>query len=650
MQNAEKRGRARKLGSTSFGLALVALSFLLGCEGSAESAAVATSSELAAQQTPTSSAVAAPVERVASTGSVAAPPVEDSAPSAASEDRAPKGGPPGPCADGKDNDADGLIDWQYDLGCSGPDDPTEGGLATRHLDEGWSVFEPSADTRIIYVSSSAGKDTYPGTSPKKPKKTLAAALSVAREGHPDWVLLARGDVWHESLYYKEGRSRREPFVIATYGDSATRPLLKTGAGPAIERPGLRYNNFAIVGIAFYAHTRDPDSPEFQGPEGSKGFNFYSKPNKTGKGVLIEDCWFHFYAGNSIQGEGSNEDIVIRRNVFTNSYANGSHAQGLHSKNVSILLEENVFDHNGWYRRAGSPDDKQAGGRGTMYNHNTYSVDQHRTTFRGNIFLRPSSIGNKWTANAGAGSTSDIVIDDNLYVDGEIGISLGGNDKVEPLRFKNITISNNVMLNIGRSRPTNRTLGWCIDVDDWDGGKVTGNLCVNQPDPGLNNVRALAVDGVTRDVRITGNVFHGLHTSKALVVFAGGSDQNGIVFADNRLQGLGDRALLVRSIEALEGYSFQGNAYEIAPGSRPFELEGVRSDFEGWKNVSGETGSERKLAFPEPVRSIEGYQRSIGGPPTIAAFIEGARAQSKLHWRPEYTAHTVNEWIRAGYGR
>ena len=33
------------------------------------------------------------------------------------------------CNDGIDNDGDGLVDWQYDLGCYNASDTTEGGVA-----------------------------------------------------------------------------------------------------------------------------------------------------------------------------------------------------------------------------------------------------------------------------------------------------------------------------------------------------------------------------------------------------------------------------------------------------------------------------------------------------------------------------------------
>jgi NTE family protein len=63
------------------------------------------------------------------------------------------------------------------------------------------------------------------------------------------------------------------------------------------------------------------------------------------------------------------------------------------------------------------------------------------------------------------------MDDNLYVEGEIGIGAGGNEP-GPLRFKDVKITNNVFMHIGRDRPTNRDLGWYIEILDWDGGLVS----------------------------------------------------------------------------------------------------------------------------------------------------------------------------------
>ena len=60
----------------------------------------------------------------------------------------------GQCNNGIDDDGDGLVDYLYDMGCYGPDDPTEEGLP-RNQENGWTTFNKS-DTRIVYVSDSQG--------------------------------------------------------------------------------------------------------------------------------------------------------------------------------------------------------------------------------------------------------------------------------------------------------------------------------------------------------------------------------------------------------------------------------------------------------------------------------------------------------------
>jgi hypothetical protein len=67
----------------------------------------------------------------------------------------------------------------------------------------------------------------------------------------------------------------------------------------------------------------------------------------------------------------------------------------------------------------------------MFNHNTYFTDTHETVFRNNLFLRGSSAANKFTSNTKSGKNEikvwDLVVDNNLYIEGEVGISIGGND-------------------------------------------------------------------------------------------------------------------------------------------------------------------------------------------------------------------------------
>jgi hypothetical protein len=493
-----------------------------------------------------------------------------------------------------------------------------------------------------------GADPFNPTSSIKPYKTIAAALKAVRDTFPDWVLLKSGDTWFESGDIKSGRSDTEPFLISLYG-GAIRPLLKTGAMAGFDVCCKNARNFAVAGISFYAHTRDPDSPDFRSDSGSSGFNIYTGEGYAVHGVLIEDCMFRFYTGNVVQGPGTLTDIVIRRNIITDNYCANAHSQGLYTDNVSLLLEENVFDHNGWYKQSINADNAQAEGQATMFNHNTYFSGAHDVVFRNNIFLRASSIGNKWTANDGEASAQNITIENNLYVEGEIGISMGGN-VAGPYRFKNIRIANNVMLDIGRGQPTRRTLGWGLDIQEWDGGIVSGNLFLHNASDTVNNVYALNVNGAagTRKVTISDNVVFGMKTNGTLVNFEDTLDS--VAFRNNAVQCQNISARLLSAV-SLTGLSFSSNSYfSTRTENQWFAIGGANVNLANWVTRSGETGAQgTALSYPDPNRTVEAYHVSLGKPATFTAFIDEARKQSRANWRREYTAAAINDWIRGGFG-
>src|SRR5262249_37123377 len=175
------------------------------------------------------------------------------------------------------------------------------------------------------------------------------------------------------------------------------PLIKTRAAvPAIGSYGAGGNhggNFlAIVGLEFYASTRDPNSPDFvEAAAASKqpGF-FFLNPSSW---ILVEDCKVSFYNDNIVFQLGIAQSIALRRNVIADAYSPNSHAQGILTDNViNLLLEENVIDHNGWNDSAGAP--------ATIFNHNIYlqgaayapkSVSGPAVV-KGNIIARASSHG------------------------------------------------------------------------------------------------------------------------------------------------------------------------------------------------------------------------------------------------------------------
>src|SRR5690606_36647233 len=171
--------------------------------------------------------------------------------------------------------------------------------------QGWSILQPAADSRLVYVDSRDGddgsgrvylpSDPEIGPEPQAPRgtvrafRTLAAASAHTREDAPDWLLLRAGRVWNERLDLKRGRSPGERAVATAWGSGA-RPELRTGADKAIGNTSLV--NVAVVGLRFWAHTRDTDGPYFTGHEGSSGISVFVRrqgdPRQV-RDVLIEDC-------------------------------------------------------------------------------------------------------------------------------------------------------------------------------------------------------------------------------------------------------------------------------------------------------------------------------------------------------------------------
>ncbi len=547
--------------------------------------------------------------------------------------------------------------------------PAEGAEGLARDAEGWTVFTPSRDTRLIYVSSSHGDDEMgrphsPGDAAVgadpflpagqvRPFRTVEAALEHARSGAADWVLLRRGDTWYQRETIRslpDGRSPSERFLLATYGPDEARPLLKTGrVGGAIFLYGS-FENMAIVGLHFHAHTRDTESPEFESYAGNSGFHFLVGPDGAGRHILVEDCRIEFGSLVMQTRRGSFRGAVVRRNLVLNTYSVTGHSNGFFAAGLDgMLLEENIFDHNGW-RIQGDGGRNRSEGRATMFNHNTYFSRCRNVVFRGNMFLRAASMGNKWRAD-NPGASSDLLIDDNLYVEGEIGIGIGGNTD-EPLRFQNVTIINNVLAGVGRTRPTGRTLGWYIGISDWDGGVLAGNCIIHQDNPEVGNVYGIRVGGgSTRNVRIHGNLIHGLHSTSAMVQLPGGARQQSILISRNVVQSTATEAALVHAAGNLAPYRLAQNIYHgVGEPERWFRIGDQSYGLDGWVERAGERGAvAQEVSFADPERTVARYNAAVGGEPTFEAFVAEVREQSRANWRPQYTARAVNDYIRAGFG-
>lgn len=545
---------------------------------------------------------------------------------------------------------------------------------------GWSIITPSEDSRLIYVSSSAGDDEnaefyaprdiadieHPGLI--KPFKTIEAANQNARQGYPDWILLRRGDVWEVDgpVHLNGGRSIEERSVFTSYGQNIERPMIVKSGSKDILRIWAEIRYVSIVGISFYGAERDPSSQRFVGwgnvPE-LRGIFIYSgdaHEERMGS-ILIEDNRFNFLSkAISSTGDAEHVDLVIRRNVISNSYNELGHAQGMSAAYTSALLEENIFDHNGWLTQQKIKDGKEKSeGQATMFNHNTYFTTAMDTIFRNNIFLRPSSIHNKWTANPPTETdqvmSRNLIMENNLYVGGEIGISAGGNDDNDNgHRWENIKIIDNVLMAIGRDQPTKRTLGWNIDATDWDSGLICGNYLLHTDNAAITNIYGIKLSGHSKNVSINENTIHGLITPNpsdinGAIAIVDGAAKTDIAVSLNNIQ-LSDSNMRVVVTDQLDSVEFNENKYFSGlEEAQWFGSGGSDYDISAWRSMATDTSSEViKDVFLEPKRTFETYLHSIGMD-SIDVFVDSIMAQSIGSWNENFSAKKINKYIREGYG-
>lgn len=512
--------------------------------------------------------------------------------------------------------------------------------------EGWTVITPSPDSRIIYVSSSMGSDTNNGLNQGHPVQTLERGYSLLRDSCPDWMLLRCGDEWYENIspIGKSGRSGDEPILISSYGEGE-RPLIKSEESSVISNDGHVFpEHVFFIGLDLYSYKRDPSSADYdESVTSNRGVRWVG----GGNDILMEDCCFRFFSGGLVAQKYTGPqltDFKLRRSIITDSYSTNSHSQGFYASQIDgLLIEECFFDHNGWLIQ-GTGDNSQEGGAATMFNHNTYFTECNDVVFRGNMFFRASSMGNKMCSNHPDSSTG-ILFDNNLYVEGEIGIGIGGNTE-DPSRFNDVIIRNNVMLHIGRSSPTSRNFGWYLEISDNNNCVVSNNCFVHQP--WYNNTYAVNIGGASEEnILISNNIIYDIRYQAIRVNV--NTAWNNIQIFENIIQDDTLGPLMLYQEGDFEEVSYYDNTYYTSDSSSFARLDGEYLTFDEWVSLSGETGAtNEEIDFTDPDRTVESYYSYIGGDGTFEGFIEEARQQSKSDWNPAYTASAVNDYIREGF--
>jgi hypothetical protein len=510
---------------------------------------------------------------------------------------------------------------------------------------GWTALTPSPDSKAVYVSSSGGNDANDGLSHATAKRTIAAAKTLLTHGKPDWLLLKRGDTWNEGLghWNKSGRSPAEPMVVAWYGTAVNRPLLQTGSGNGIWTSGAggapaTVENVAIVGLHFKAN----------GYNGSGSCSGASILHPT-KHMLFEDCMFEAYNTNLVlQGYGGrHEDLRVRRCVIVDAYGvhgQSTHPQGLYAWMVDgLLLEENLFDHNGWSSSVpnAGPD---------IFSHNVY-VDNDCTevVVRGNIITNPSSHGMQLRPGGTAIN--------NLFVQNSIALAVGGGNDPDPGGVLGNVLGNVVLE--GKNIDSNNPRGWALWFANIAQGRVAYNVVANNSQGSLPFALTIVGDhdgdtypsiGV-HNLFIDHNVFR--NWGGNLRIEGQPWQVTNIDLAVLDVQDLTHATPLIdhpqagNTVNVQSGYNRFFSA--LTPSSGWSQLAQTNHTIDYWKTQVGDTTStDGPVTYINPAASVGGYNGTLGGSTSLAAFLTEARKQSYVNWRPEYMAVRVNRYVRDSF--
>jgi hypothetical protein len=507
----------------------------------------------------------------------------------------------------------------------GPGDPGQTGSVGP---DGWTIFNPSTDTRTVYVSSSMGSDGNDGLTEQHPKRTLAAAYELLRDGYPDWMLLKSGDTWHESMptsWNKSGRSATEPIRIAQYGNGE-RPTLLSGTNCGIEwlalspRQHIAITDLHLIGDGYTGSNN-----------GIYGISLVGQWSD----ILVENCKIERYFVNaSIQGQTDHwmTNIKVRRNVIVDAYRVGpeSHSQGLFMAYCNGgLIEENVLDHNGWSETVPGADP-------TVFRHNVYVHPGYTSnmTERGNIVARGAASGLRSGGN---------VCEFNLCLKNPVNIVLAENSQV--CRYNVVLDSRDIL--------SSNPLGIGITAVAVN-SEIYGNVVGYRTDADTWNLAGIQLQTGSHDSIIHNNVvykWNGTSGRGSAVHLSG--PMPGISIRNNVLNQAGGGHTIWCDPASSVAPSFVGNAYYSAyprPFCTPQDQPIVEATYQQWLGVTGELGSNfGPVTLPQGERTIATYMQSLGMTPSLEAFLAEARNQSKTNWRREFTARAAGDYFREGFG-
>jgi Right handed beta helix region len=497
--------------------------------------------------------------------------------------------------------------------------------------KGFTYFVPSRDGQTFFMSSSQGDDAGDGVT--QPVRTLKKALTLLRNGYPDRLLLKRGDVFGEAELNQPfqcgGRSPSEPMMIGAYGDTnLPRPMLVCN----LNLGGRAKPNFLVIqSLDFYADHHDPSLTTFDPAKRDShqaiGLFMFS----TGQFLWVEDCRIRFFGTGMVFQSGGDayHGLIVRRCVIADNYNPAARAQGMYMENVDhVLIEENVFDHNGW-------NSSVPGAVKTIYNHNIYIQhgkigDIYHILVRNNILARASSHGLQLRPGG--------QMENNLFLKNAMAAFVS---------YAPSVVRNNVVLG-GDGIGANQPRGMGLQFLNCPVVIAERNIVAHKKDP-VNTQAALSYNPIIRDApplpcraEIRDNIVYDW-SGPALET----DSQSAMLNVENNYFQRAKEPMVTLS-GWRDGYFFCNNFYDTSFAT-PFRIGKKTFDLASWCNLTGDVPGTNSPHFLDPTRDVPSYAASIGlKDATLEGFLNAAREQCRGHWDSRLTARAVNEYIRAGF--
>lgn len=513
---------------------------------------------------------------------------------------------------------------------------------------------------IVYCDDTAGNDGNSGLTEALPKKTLAAAVALIRDGFGDRLYLKCGSTWTDQIisldWRKGGPSAARPIIIGSYGTGPRPKIITPGSecffSSNLTSQGIPVKNVWLLGLEMYP------SAVYDGSYNINGVTFQSQQWSN---VLIEDCYIHGFSYGIVamgvnvpqtyEWAGMATNFALRGSIIYGCFRNnGQVVAGIYTYNIDgQLIEWNTFDTNGWI----------ADGQQSVYRRNAYIDNVNRNVVvQDNLFFGTDGIQMR------CGET----LVRNVFVRAITAIILGaGTPPINPGGVL-VTCEDNTIIE-GKDATVGGESCQGIVINNVKGGTVRRNIIANSLSPtGTTRAFMFWKHDVTdtlvcKNTDVSNNIAHnwggnGLYLDDAPASFWGG-----VTFTNNVMQNpdnslfygpeLGAVVICWQPLKAVDFLS-AGNVYRLAMGatnySRIAYQDNPPGDLSVWKNgIQDSSSTSNLVTYARPNRSTASYYASIGGSSNHDALALDIRTnQRKNNWRQALTASAINLYLKAGF--